>query len=148
MFNKAREKGLSSVQFYIILNSDIDKSSHFRKEKLCSENPIYVGGLKLLADGSVSGKTAWVNPPYLGDDENYGLSTTSEEELLEAAEFAKRNQIQLVVHAMGEQAIDLVVDTFYGKPGWLKDKPSIRIEHAAMPTKKLFSVQLKWELPL
>jgi hypothetical protein len=37
---------------------------------------------------------------------------------------------------MGEQAIDLIVDTFYGKPGWLKDKPSIRIEHAAMPTNK------------
>jgi len=48
---------------------------------------------------------------------------------LAAGEFAKENKLQVVVHAMGEQAIDLIVDTFYGKYGWLKDRPSIRIEH-------------------
>ncbi|MBY0598599.1 amidohydrolase family protein [Bacillus bingmayongensis] len=35
---------------------------------------------------------------------------------------------------MGEQAIDLIVNTFYGKVSWLSDAHSIRIEHAAMPT--------------
>ncbi|MFP3663170.1 hypothetical protein SB768_32555, partial [Burkholderia sp. SIMBA_043] len=68
--------------------------------------------------------------------ENYGISTTSEKELLDASEFAERHQIQLVVHAMGEQAIDKIIKTFYGKKGWIADAPSIRIEHAAMPTKQ------------
>jgi len=114
----------------------MNKNSLVEKDKLCSENNIFVGGVKLFADGSVSGRTAWVDTPFLGEDENYGLPTTSTEELLQAAEFAKDNELQIVVHAMGEQAIDLIVDTFYGKPRWLKDRPSIRIEHAAMATDK------------
>ena len=82
----------------------------------------------------MSGRTAWVNPPFLGEEGNYGIQTTTKEELLAAAVAAKHNNIQLVVHAMGEQAIDLIVDTFYEVPGWLEDIYSIRIEHAAMPT--------------
>jgi predicted amidohydrolase YtcJ len=136
LYNRAREKGLKQRTVLYYITWDIDKNSTLEKEKVCSENPIYVGGIKILADGSVSGKTAWIDPPYLGDEVSYGLSTTSKEELLEAAEYAKRNNIQLVVHAMGEQSIDLIVDTFYGKSTWLKGKPSIRIEHAAMPTEK------------
>ena len=136
LYNRAREKGLKQRTVLYYITWDIDKSSTLKKEMVCSDNPIYIGGIKILADGSVSGKTAWIDPPYFSDDKNYGLSTTSREELLEASEYAKRNKIQLVVHAMGEKAIDLIVDTFYGKPGWLKDKPSIRIEHAAMPTNK------------
>lgn len=98
------------------------------------ENPIHIGGVKLFADGSVSGRTAWVDPSFLGEEDNYGISTTSENELLEAAEYAKQHGVQLVVHEMGEQAIDLIVNTFYGKEPWIHDGPSIRIEHAAMPT--------------
>lgn len=49
-------------------------------------------------------------------------------------EYAKQHGVQLVVHAMGEQAIDLIVNTFYGMESWIQDGPSIRIEHAAMPT--------------
>ena len=38
---------------------------------------------------------------------------TSKEELLAAAAEAKERAVQLVVHAMGDRAIDLIVDTFY-----------------------------------
>lgn len=60
---------------------------------------------------------------------------TSREELLAAATEAKKRGIQLVVHAMGDRAIDLIVDTFYEVKPWLTDAPSVRIEHAAMPSK-------------
>lgn len=76
---------------------------------------VHIGGVKLFTDGSVSGRTAWVNPPFIGNEENYGISITSEEELLEAAEYAKQHGVQLVIHAMGEQVIDLIVNMFYGK---------------------------------
>lgn len=69
----------------------------------------------MFADGSISGQTAWVKPAFMGNGANYGISTTSRKELLAAGEAAKRYGIQLSVHAMGEQAIDQVVDTFYKK---------------------------------
>jgi len=136
LYAKAQEKGFKQRTVLYYVWSEVDKNSHFPKEKLCNGDNIFIGGLKLFADGSVSGRTAWVDPPYLGSDENYGLPTTSAEELLDAAGFAKDNELQIVIHAMGEQAIDLIVDTFQGKPRWLKDRPSIRIEHAAMATEK------------
>jgi predicted amidohydrolase YtcJ len=134
MYQKAVQKGLKQRTVLYYIWDDIKDHYILETNKLKRENQIHIGGVKLFSDGSVSGRTAWVNPPFLGEEENYGIQTTTREELLAAAEAAKQNNIQLVVHAMGEQAIDLIVDTFYEVPGWLEDAPSIRIEHAAMPT--------------
>ncbi|PGY06338.1 amidohydrolase [Bacillus sp. AFS031507] len=134
MYQLATEKGLKqrSVLYYIW--EDLKEQPVIEQQKLVRKNQIHIGGIKLFSDGSVSGQTAWVNPPFLGEGENYGIQMTTREELLAATEAAKKHKIQLVIHAMGEQAIDLIVDTFYGQKGWLTDAPSIRIEHAAMPT--------------
>jgi predicted amidohydrolase YtcJ len=134
MYQKAVQKGLKQRTVLYYIWEDIKGDYVFEATKLERDSQIHIGGVKLFSDGSVSGRTAWVNPPFLGDDQNYGIQTTTKEELLAAAEAAKQNNIQLVVHAMGEQAIDLIVDTFYQVPGWLDDAPSVRIEHAAMPT--------------
>ncbi|WP_246096788.1 amidohydrolase [Psychrobacillus soli] len=134
VYTLAREKGLTQNVVLYYMWHDLKMNPILNAENTDRKNPIHIGGVKLFADGSVSGRTAWVNPPFLGDEDNYGISTTSENELLEAAEYAKKHGVQLVVHAMGEQAIDLIVNTFYGKEAWLQDGPSIRIEHAAMPT--------------
>jgi predicted amidohydrolase YtcJ len=136
MYKEARKKGLSQRTVLYYIWEELKEQSCLTEENTNRKHPIHIGGVKLFADGSVSGRTAWVDPPFLGDGENYGIATTTEEELLVAAEEAKRNGVQLVVHAMGEQAIDLIVDTFYGKEMWLEDGPSIRIEHAAMPTRR------------
>ncbi|MBY0123427.1 amidohydrolase [Bacillus sp. S/N-304-OC-R1] len=136
MYNEARDHGLKQRTVLYYIWEDLKKEMILDENKTNRENPVHIGGIKLFADGSVSGRTAWVNPAFLGDDENYGISTTSQEELLEAAEAAEKHGVQLVVHAMGERAIDQIIDTFYGKKGWLQDAPSIRIEHAAMPTEQ------------
>ncbi|WP_078412369.1 amidohydrolase [Priestia abyssalis] len=134
MYNEARGKGLKQRTVLYYMWEDLQKQNRLDEHTTNRENPIHIGGIKLFSDGSVSGRTAWVSPPFLGDDENCGIATTSKEELLAAAEAAEQSGVQLVVHAMGEQAIDLIVNTFYGRKGWLSDGPSIRIEHAAMPT--------------
>lgn len=134
MYNTAVKKGLKQRAVLYYLWEDLQDQPILDSDKMNRENQIHIGGIKLFSDGSVSGKTAWVNPPFLGGEDHYGIQMTTKEELVAAAKAAEQNQIQLVVHAMGEQAIDLIIDTFYGKKGWLTDGPSIRIEHAAMPT--------------
>lgn len=134
LYNRAAEKGLKQRTVLYYLWEDIKENPLFEAEKLNRQNQIHIGGIKLFSDGSVSGKTAWVHTPFLGEEENYGIQTTTKEELEAAAAAAEENQIQLVVHAMGGQAIDLIIDTFYDNKGWISDAPSIRIEHAAMPT--------------
>jgi predicted amidohydrolase YtcJ len=134
MYNTAVKKGLKQRTVLYYLWEDLQKKPLLSPDRVNNEQQIHIGGIKLFSDGSVSGKTAWVHSPFLGDEDNYGIQTTTKEELLAAAKAAELNQIQLVVHAMGGQAIDLILDTFDGQKGWLTDAPSIRIEHAAMPS--------------
>lgn len=136
MYNKGREKGLQQRTVLYYLWEDLQKQPIQDKNRLNRETPVHIGGIKLFSDGSISGQTAWVNPPFLGEEEAYGIPTTSKEELLAAGEAAKQYGIQLVIHAMGEQAINLIVDAFYEKEGWLEDAPSIRIEHVTLPTEQ------------
>ena len=122
--------------------TDLKRLSDFAADKELDEhwtdrnNPIFVGGVKVLADGSVSGRTAWVSESFLGEDDAYGMPTITADELRTWAGCAERNKVQLVVHAMGDKAIDLITETFDGQKNWLENQPSIRIEHAAMPTER------------
>ena len=143
MYNAARKKGLAQRTVLYYMWEDVEKTPMLNKENTDRTKSIHIGGIKLFADGSVSGRTAWVDPPFLGDDKNDGISTTSSEELKAAAEMAKEHGVQIVVHAMGEQAIDQVIDTFADMDNWIEGAPSIRIEHAAMPTKHALDIAAK-----
>ncbi|HAQ39674.1 MAG TPA: amidohydrolase [Clostridiales bacterium] len=143
VYSAARGCGLKQKVALYYMWDDLKSVNEFNKESADRNSPVFIGGVKVLADGTISGKTAWVNPGYYNDEANHGLSTVTEEELLAAGRFAKENNLQLIVHAMGEQAIDLVVNTFSNKKGWLNGMPSIRIEHAAMPSKKSLELAAK-----
>ncbi len=99
-----------------------------------------ISGVKLLGDGSVSGRTAWCDEPYLpvGDEDTapeYGMPVCSEEEIKEAVEFCKAHKCQMSIHVMGAKAIDRAVDLTWEEKSWLPDGiPSVRLEHVAMPT--------------
>ncbi|MEG0659984.1 MAG: amidohydrolase family protein [Anaerorhabdus sp.] len=90
---------------------------------------IRIQGVKILSDGSVSGQTAWCSTPYLNTD-NYGNTTITDEEFIDAQNIAKRHNIQLIVHAMGDKAIEKVIRL--KADDWLEDMPSLRIEHYAI----------------
>ena len=101
MYNDAVKKGLKQRTVLYYIWEDLKKQPILENEKTNIENQIHIGGVKLFSDGSVSGQTAWVNPPFLGEGENYGIQMTTEEELVAAAAAAEHNNVQLVVHAMG-----------------------------------------------
>jgi predicted amidohydrolase YtcJ len=86
-------------------------------------------GIKLFADGSVSGRTAWMCKPYR--NAGHGYSTLSDDDLNAGYEWARRNKVQVAVHAMGDRALQRVIDFFAEKDPWLDHgTPSVRLEHA------------------
>lgn len=105
--------------------SDLDRTGRIR-----------IGGLKLFMDGAYSNRTAWVNAPYPGTCER-GIRTVSDEQARAAVDWARRNQVQVAVHAMGDRALEQVVGLFGEEEPWLKDRPSIRLEHATLVSPEL-----------
>ena len=95
-----------------------------------------IAGVKVLMDGAYSNRTAWVCSPY-PDSEEHGIRTISDEDLIEASQWCRRNQVQLAVHAMGDRAIAQVVELLGDEEPWLPAGPSVRIEHATLMSPEL-----------
>lgn len=94
--------------------------------------PIKFAGIKMFADGSISGRTAWMREPFAGSDE-CGMSTLTVDSMEAGYEWARRNRVQVAVHAMGDRALDTVIEFFADKPPWMADAvPSVRLEHATL----------------
>ncbi len=106
-------------------------------ERLDKNQKIRVAGVKLIGDGSVSGRTAWMSRPYSGSGGDCGLPVCTPEEIDQAIRLCREKRCQLAVHAMGGQAIDRIVDRAYGEADWLGDgTPCLRIEHVTEPSER------------
>ena len=68
VYQKARERGfLQRVSVFYMWESFKNISDfQFKPEQLDRKAPVKVSGLKIIADGGISGRTAWCNRPYLG----------------------------------------------------------------------------------
>ena len=98
-----------------------------------------IAGVKLIGDGSVSGRTAWCDEPYIPAEDGapleYGMPVCTDEEIKEALAFCKEHKCQLSIHVMGAQAIDRAVNNTWQEKNWLDNNiPGVRLEHVAMPT--------------
>ena len=71
-----------------------------------------LGGIKLFADGSLCSQTALLKEPYTSHAGYYGLRVTPKEELRELVGRAARASISAEVHAIGDRAIEDVLDVF------------------------------------
>jgi predicted amidohydrolase YtcJ len=88
----------------------------------------------MFADGSMSGRTAWVSEPY-AESEDHGYPTITVEAMQAGYEWARRNRVQVSVHAMGDLALQRVIDFFADEEPWMgPDIPSVRLEHATLLT--------------
>lgn len=146
LFRKAENRGLKqSINLYYMwdyFQDDTEFSIETEMKKIDSalentaKSNIKIAGIKLIGDGSISGKTAWLKEPYL-DTENFGLPVYTDESMEKAISFAKKNRCQISVHAMGGRAIDRAIDRLGKEGNWIPDKkePHVRLEHITEPSK-------------
>ena len=135
---KAVEKGFRQrVALYYMWDYFMDEPAFaITPEVMDGERQIRIAGLKLIGDGSISGKTAWLYEPYLGTEER-GMPVYTSESLERAIDFAKKSGCQISVHTMGGQAIDRIVDRIYREEDWTDGSvPYLRVEHVTEPTEE------------
>lgn len=99
-----------------------------------------IGGVKLFLDGSLAARTAALEAPYADDGSNSGMLTMQKEELDAIARKARDAGFQLCIHAIGDRAVALAIQTLeesFGAHGCRELRH--RIEHASLAKQELVS---------
>ncbi len=71
-----------------------------------------IGPLKLIGDGALGARTAYLSVPYADDPSTRGIPVFSREKLKEMIDMAVKNGMQAIVHAIGDACLDMVLDAF------------------------------------
>ncbi|PKP61265.1 hypothetical protein CVT91_03545 [Candidatus Atribacteria bacterium HGW-Atribacteria-1] len=76
------------------------------------DHMLKIGGIKIVLDGGIGGKTALSRLPYIDDPANFGIEVIPTIELMEICKLAAKNNWQVGVHCCGGKAIDLTLETY------------------------------------
>lgn len=85
-----------------------------------------VAGVKVFVDGSFGARTAALSKPYEDDPSNSGVLLMTKRELADILEKAKIAGLQLAAHAIGDRALEEVIEA--AKLG----NGDLRVEHASL----------------
>jgi predicted amidohydrolase YtcJ len=94
---------------------------------------VRIGAMKMVADGSISERTAWVSEPYTGRPNDHGIQVRTEEQLYHDAKPAYDAGWQIATHGNGDLAIDVILRVYARlqreNP---RADPRFRIEHCTV----------------
>jgi predicted amidohydrolase YtcJ len=71
-----------------------------------------IGGVKILADGAIAGRTAYLSEPYIGSEGRGILAVESEEVLHTLIRKGHQAGFQVCVHANGDRVIEMALTGF------------------------------------
>lgn len=75
-------------------------------------NLFKIGPLKMLGDGALGARTAYLSVPYADDPSTQGLSVFTQETFDEMIGYANEVGMQVAVHAIGDACLDMVLDAY------------------------------------
>ncbi|MCP8617127.1 amidohydrolase [Salirhabdus salicampi] len=95
-----------------------------------------LGAMKIFTDGALGGRTAWLKQPYEDDPATYGVAIHSGDDLETLIKKARRYNMPVAVHAIGDAALEQVVHyiTEHPVPQGEKD----RLIHGQMLTEEIY----------
>lgn len=102
------------------------------------ESNARINGVKLFADGSLGARTAALREPYTDDPGNSGLLRYSDGELAQLVEKVDSSGLQVVIHAIGDRAVEQAVEALSLVTGSGNPRRH-RVEHASLLPKDLRS---------
>lgn len=115
-YRELEEAGELTVRIYEQCNfATADSLSEFIKEGNVTGNGSYnfkIGPLKLLGDGALGARTAYLSVPYADDPTTCGLPVFDGETIKELVGIAHRAGMHCAVHAIGDRCLDWVLDAF------------------------------------
>lgn len=96
-------------------------------------------GIKLFMDGALGSRGAALEQPYSDDPKNNGLLLTSPDHIEMMARWALVHGYQLATHAIGDRAVNLVLDAYQRAGVRAERNARFRIEHAQVLSEEVLS---------
>jgi len=138
IIQKLRAENKLPLRVYTIIPTNILDQINGLDSLLGSDNTDRNLGVKVFVDGSLAARTAALRGPYSDDPATKGQLLYSQEELNALVVKVHKANFRLVMHAMGDQAIDMTLTTIEKA---LMEAPRknhrYRIEHASVLNKEL-----------
>ena len=132
IFNRARKNGKIITRIYSVAPLPQYENILEKMKEITGEDQwLKIGGAKLFADGSLGSHTAAFFEPYTDLPTDTGLLIDSEENLQRGVIEADAINLQVVIHAIGDKANNIVINMYdeAGKKNGKRDR-RFRIEHA------------------
>lgn len=112
-YQDAHEAGELCTRIYCLIHyREIDRMLGAGIRTGFGNEWVRVGAMKMVADGSISERTARLSQPYVGRPEDFGIQVMTEQELYENGRKAHEADWQIGVHANGDRAIDMVLRVY------------------------------------
>ena len=112
-YQAALAGGELTIRTYMLLS--VDKLDHFVATGLrtgLGNDMLRVGGIKIIADGAISARTAYLSEPYEGSTDDYGILAIAPDVLEEQVMTAHKAGFQVGVHANGDATINMTLDAY------------------------------------
>jgi len=139
LYQDALEDGLLPIRVYMMIISD--NLPYLKGLKLRTgfgNNRLKIGPIKMLLDGAIAGRTAYLYEPYEGRPDDYGILTMTQEELDKKVFEAHEAGFQIGVHANGDRAIDMLLDSYEKALNKLpRENHRHRIEHCTVVNSRI-----------
>jgi predicted amidohydrolase YtcJ len=98
--------------FMMLSRANLDEAIKVGLRTGFGNSHLRVGNVKLFCDGTLGSQTAEMIEPFVGQPDNNGVATISQEELEDAVLKASSAGIACAVHAIGDKANRRVLDAF------------------------------------
>jgi predicted amidohydrolase YtcJ len=128
-------QGKLAVRLFVMMRDSVENLranvAKYRAVGL-NDNHLTIASIKMVADGALGSRGAWMLQPYSDSPSSVGLPTTPTESIAEIARLALETGVQLCVHAIGDRANREVLNIYERA---FKARPDLRdfrwrIEHA------------------
>jgi hypothetical protein len=135
VFERAHHAGTMKIRIYAV--TPLSEWEHLRdtvKARGRGDEWLRIGGLKGFVDGSLGSHTAAMFAPFTDTPADSGFLVNTPDDLYRWTKGADQAGLQVMVHAIGDRAIDLQLSVFerVARENGARDR-RFRIEHAQHP---------------
>jgi hypothetical protein len=114
LLKRMANEGAFQIDVVAYVDALTDREYIVANQSRIYTNRFRVGGAKLTIDGALQGFTAWRDKPYykpVGDfPPGYsGYPSATAEQVMDSVRWASQEKVQLIAHANGERASDLLI---------------------------------------